>query len=90
MVYFIDNNKVKMEIPVTKDKSPYKDFTLNESIQTHYTCAGSPLVLQVIGPTDGCREFVVQQTMRAITIDWVNNVEVDMLKYMSAEAGAKT
>jgi hypothetical protein len=79
-----------MGVPELKDKSPYRKMTLNEFIQTHYTCAGQPLVLQAMGPTLGQREFIVKRKMRAVAIDWVNNVEVDMLKYMSAETGRKT
>jgi hypothetical protein len=44
-------------------------------------------MLQVIGPTMGYREFGVLKSMKEATIDWVNKVEVDMLKYMSTEAG---
>jgi hypothetical protein len=55
----------------------------------HYTCAGKPFVLQVLGPTAGHREFVVHRNMRAVAIDWVSKAEVDILKYMLAEAGSK-
>jgi hypothetical protein len=87
---FIDDNDIPLgNIDHEPGEQDYSKKHLNEFLMSHYTIGNPPsqILAQVLGPTNGIRQFIVSTYLEKVAKDLLQNLHYDMLSYMSDEAG---
>jgi hypothetical protein len=87
---FTDNNDIMLgQIDREPEENDYSKMGLNEFLMKHYTIGDPPcqIIAQVLGPTNGTRQFIVSSYLEKVAKDLLQNLQYDMLSYMTEESG---